>query len=155
MERQEGRKRSPKTPAGEGLSRERKEANRRKSNKGCEPMKISKEQVLQKMNASQVVVLNVLNKDQFNCLRIKGSESHPMTSDPGAFSKSVEEKYGKGKSFILYGDHFGLLESYFATQALLAHGLKAENYAGGVQEWFRAGLPVEGTQTIQVQTPKA
>jgi len=108
-------------------------------------MVVTKEQVIQRMSGGESVVLNVLSKVDFNKLHITGSESFPMTADPLEFSKAVQEKYGKGKGFILYGDHFGLLESYLATKALVDNGLKAENYSGGVQEWLRAGLPVEGT----------
>jgi rhodanese-related sulfurtransferase len=71
-----------------------------------------------------------------------------MTADPAAFSKEVEEKYGKGKSFVVYGDRFGLLESYMAAKALEDRGLQALNYSGGLQEWYRAGLPVVGTDAV-------
>lgn len=111
-------------------------------------MKIDRDQVLESMKEGKVVVLNVLSKNDYKKLHIKGSENHPLTEDPAAFSKEVESKYGKGKSFILYGDHFGLLESFMATKALEEHGLKALNYAGGLQEWYRAGLPVGGTDTL-------
>jgi len=108
-------------------------------------MVVTKEQVIQRISGGQTVLLNVLAKEDYKKLHIAGSENHPMTADPVEFSRSVQEKYGKGKGFVLYGDHFGLLESYLATKALVENGLKAENYSGGVQEWLRAGLPVEGT----------
>ncbi len=118
-------------------------------------MKIDKDDVLEKMKSDKVVVLNILSKSDFKKLHIKGSESHPMTEDPSVFSKEVEGKYGKGKSFIVYGERFGLLDSYFASKILEEQGLKAVNYAGGVQEWYKAGLPVEGTDTAMaaVVTP--
>jgi rhodanese-related sulfurtransferase len=109
-------------------------------------MKIDKEQVIESMRSGKAVVLNVLSKGDFKKLHIKGSESQPLTEDPKEFSKEVEAKYGKGKSFIVYGDHFGLLESYFAARALEDHGFQALNYSGGLREWHRAGLPVEGTE---------
>jgi len=108
-------------------------------------MKVDKEHVIKNMKDEKVVVLNVLSKADFKKLHIKGSENHPLTADPKVFSEEVAEKYGKGKSFILYCDHLGLLESYEATKALTDNGLDAVNYSGGVQEWYRAGLPVEGT----------
>jgi rhodanese-related sulfurtransferase len=108
-------------------------------------MKVDKEQVMKKISDESVVVLNVLSKADFNKMHIKGSENHPFKADPRAFSGEVVEKYGKGKSFILYCDRMGLLESYEATKALTDSGLKALNYSGGMQEWYRAGLPVEGT----------
>ncbi len=110
-------------------------------------MKIDKDDVVESMKSDKFIVLNVLSRSDYKKLHIKGSESQPMTEDPKDFSKEVLGKYGKGKSFILYGDHFGLLDSYFATKALEEHGMQALNYAGGVQEWHKAGLPVGGTDS--------
>jgi rhodanese-related sulfurtransferase len=112
-------------------------------------MKVDKEHVIEKLKDQKVVVLNVLSKADFKKLHIKGSENMPFTADPKAFSAEVLEKYGKGKSFITYCDHMGLLASFEATKALTDSGLDALNYAGGVQEWYRAGLPVEGTLVEQ------
>lgn len=112
-------------------------------------MKVDKEHVVESINRKGVVVLNVLSKADFKKLHIKGSENQPLTSDTKVFSEEVAQKYGKDKSFILYCDHLGLLESFEATKALTDHGLKAVNYAGGVREWYRAGLPVEGTDVEQ------
>jgi rhodanese-related sulfurtransferase len=109
-------------------------------------MKIDKDQVVEKMKSGQVVVLNVLSRGAYNKLHIKGSESQPLVADFEVYSKEVEGKYGKDKPFIVYGDHFGLLESFMAARALENHGLEVLNYSGGVREWHRAGLPVEGTE---------
>ncbi len=111
-------------------------------------MKIDKEELVINMTKPHVVVLNVLSKGEFKKLHIKGSESHPLTEDLEEFSKDVESKYGKKKSFILYGDHFGLLDSFFASKALEDRGLQSMNYPGGMREWHRAGLPVEGTEAV-------
>jgi rhodanese-related sulfurtransferase len=113
-------------------------------------MRVNKEEVLEKIKFGNAVVINVLSKENFNKLHIEGSQNHPLKDDAKVFSKEVEEKYGKDKLFIVYGDHFGHLESFEATEALTAHGLEAFNYAGGVQEWFKAGYPVEGTETSGV-----
>jgi rhodanese-related sulfurtransferase len=109
-------------------------------------MKISKEQVLESMRKNQSVVLNVLSKSDYRKLHIKGSENHPLMEDVDLFSREVEGRFGKKRPFIVYGDHFGLLESYFAVKALEDRGMKAFNYAGGLREWQGAGLPVEGTE---------
>jgi rhodanese-related sulfurtransferase len=110
-------------------------------------MRIYADQVLKSMNADETVVLNVLPESEFRKLHIKGSENLPLGQDPEAFYNKVVEKYGKKKKFILYGDRFGLLDSYFAVVALEERNLTALNYSGGVQEWFRMGMPVDGTQT--------
>jgi len=113
-------------------------------------MRVNKEEVLEKIKLGQAVVINVLSKDDYVKIHITGSQNHHFKDDPTTFSKEVEREYGKDKSFIVYGDHFGQLESFEATEALTAHGLKALNYSGGVQEWFKAGYPVEGTETSGV-----
>jgi rhodanese-related sulfurtransferase len=110
-------------------------------------MKINKEEVLAKIEHGHAVLINVLSKDDFRKLRIKGSTNQYFNNDDAvAFSKGVEETYGKDKSFIVYGDHFGHLQSFEAAQALKANGMKVLNYAGGVQEWYKSGYPVEGTE---------
>ena len=111
-------------------------------------MALSKEQVGEKLKDPKVVILNVLSRKEFLEVHILGSENIPMTTDPEDFSRSVAEKFGKARSFVLYGERFGLLDSHMATRALIDHGLKAENYPGGIQEWRKAGLPVEGTGVI-------
>jgi rhodanese-related sulfurtransferase len=113
-------------------------------------MKIDKEKMIESMKMGQVVVLNILPKSDYKKLHIKGSESHPFADDPVSFIKEVEVNYGKKKSFILYGDHFGLLDSFLAAKALEDHGFQALNYPGGLREWYRAGLPVEGTEADAV-----
>ncbi len=116
-------------------------------------MKVEKEEVMTRLNEGQAVLLNVQSKGDYKKLHIKGSENHPMTDDPKAFSEEVKQKYGKEKLFITYGERFGLLESFMATQALNENGCKAVNYAGGLREWHRAGMPVEGTEAGILTTP--
>lgn len=109
-------------------------------------MRIYIDQVFEDMQRDETVVLNILPPAEFRQLHIKGSENLPLGKDPEAFGKEVVEKYGRDKKFIVYGDHFGLLDSYFAARALEEGNLKVLNYSGGIQEWFRAGLPVDGTR---------
>jgi rhodanese-related sulfurtransferase len=108
-------------------------------------MKIDKEKMIECMKNDQTVVLNILPKSDYKKMHIKGSESHPFADDPVTFTKEVGEKYGKKKSFILYGERFGLLDSFLAAKALEDDGFQALNYPGGLREWYKAGLPVEGT----------
>jgi rhodanese-related sulfurtransferase len=109
-------------------------------------MRIYRDQVIENMKKEETVVLNILSKSDYRKLHIQGSENLPLGEDSEAFSKEVEGKYGKKKMFSVYGDHFGLLDSFLAAKALEDHGLSVLNYSGGVQEWYRSGLPVGGTQ---------
>lgn len=122
--------------------------------KGSQTVKISKEEVLAKIKMGDVVLLNVATAEEYRKLRIKGSLHQHYQDDPEAFSKKAEETFGKDKSFIVYADHFGNLQSFEATQALKQRGIKALNYAGGVQEWHKSGYPMEGTEIKKSEPEK-
>ena len=109
-------------------------------------MRIYIDQVFENMKRDGTVVLNVLPQNEFRKLHIKGSESLPLGKDPEAFCKEVVEKYGREKKFIVYGERFGLLDSYMAARALEEGKLQVLNYSGGIEEWYRSGLPVDGTR---------
>ena len=106
---------------------------------------LKKEDVLKKMSEKGIVVLNILPREDFAKLHIKGSVNLPLTKDLVDFCRKAVERFGKKTCFIVHGQQLGLLDSYWATRALTAEGLSAQNYAGGMTEWHRAGLPVEGS----------
>ncbi len=109
-------------------------------------MRIYIDQVFESMKREETVILNVLPQSEFRKLHITGSENLPLGKDPEAFCQEVVEKYGRKKNFIVYGERFGLLDSYMAARALEEKELQVLNYSGGIEEWFRSGLPVDGTQ---------
>jgi rhodanese-related sulfurtransferase len=110
-------------------------------------MAITKESVLEKMREKDVVVLDVLPKTDYELLRIKGSHSLPIVhTRPEDFALAAEQAYGRDKFFITYCSGFPCRHFQEAAEALVKRGLKAEGYAGGIQEWAESGLPVEGTQ---------
>ena len=109
-------------------------------------MALTKEMVMEKMKEKDTVVLNVLSKEDFGKMHIKGSYSLPWNSaDPSAFTQAVEKKFGKSRSFITHCSGYSCMAGPNAAKALLAVGFKAEDYPGGIQEWSEAGYPVEGT----------
>jgi len=112
-------------------------------------MSLSKEEVLGKTREEGVVLLNVLPEADFQKLHIKGSENFPLTPDYGGFIQAIEKKHGKQKLFITYGDRLSRADGASAAQAMRVLGFTAENYPGGIQERFEAGLPTEGTQAGQ------
>ena len=109
-------------------------------------MPLTKEEVLEKMREESVVLLNVLPEPDYQRLHIQGSQSLPLTLDYGGFLQEIEKKHGKQKLFITYGDHLSRADGASAAHAMRVHGFRAENYPGGIQEWFESGLPTEGTQ---------
>lgn len=108
-------------------------------------MSMTKEEVFEKMKEEGVVVLNVLPEVDFQKLHIRGSENFPLTLDYGGFIQNIEKKHGKRKLFITYGDYLSRADGASAAQAMRVLGFSVDNYPGGIQEWFEAGLPTEGT----------
>jgi rhodanese-related sulfurtransferase len=116
-------------------------------------MTMSKEAVKDKMKDANVVVLNVLPEAEFGKLHIAGSENFPMGENADEFAQAVEKKYGKEKFFITYCASLTCDAGPKAAKALQKKGLKANDYAGGVEEWRGAGFPTEGTEALK--TPAA
>ena len=109
-------------------------------------MALTRDEVSQKISRAGFVVLNILPVENFRKLHISGSASFPMKKDMAEFCREAAEKFGKDKRFILYGEKLGMLDSYLATSALSAEGFHAENYPGGLLDWYRSGMPVEGSE---------
>jgi rhodanese-related sulfurtransferase len=112
-------------------------------------MPFTKEEVRDKMAEKDVVILSVLPQEDFEKLHITGSRSLPLTLDYGAFLHEIEKKYGKEMFFITYGNHWTRADGASAAQAMKVQGFKAENYPGGIREWYDAGFPTEGTEMLR------
>ncbi len=109
-------------------------------------MSMSKEAVKDKMKDKNTVVLNVLPETDFVKLHIQGSENLPLGLSTSDFVQAVEKKYGKDKFFITYCAGLTCNAGPNAAKALQEKGFKANDYAGGTQEWSEAGFPTEGTE---------
>src|SRR5580658_7378971 len=109
-------------------------------------MTMSKEVVKDKMKYADTIVLNVLPEADFAKLHIKGSESLTLGQNVDEFAVAVEKKYGKDKFFISYCAGSTCNAGPNAAKALQLKGFKANDYAGGMQEWSEAGFPTEGTE---------
>jgi rhodanese-related sulfurtransferase len=105
--------------------------------------------VLDKMKQKDVVVLNVLPPQAYAKMHIPGSFNVPLADDPKAFVKKVEQYYGKDKFYITHCSNVGCSAGPTAAKALRENGFKAEDYPGGIEEWFASGFPVEGTEVSQ------
>ena len=113
-------------------------------------MSMTKETVLEKMKEMNVVVLNVLPQNDYAKLHIKGSESLPLGLNSGDFVQAVEKRYGKDKFFITYCAGMTCNAGPKAAKALQEKGFKANDYAGGIQDWSQAGFPTEGSEAKKV-----
>ncbi len=109
-------------------------------------MSMSKEAVKEKMKELNVMVLDVLPVSDYEKLHIQGSENLPLGLSSDDFVEAVEKKYGKEKFFITYCAGLTCHAGPDAAKALQKKGFKANDYAGGMQEWSQAGFAVEGSE---------
>ncbi len=107
-------------------------------------MALTKEQVLEKMKEKNVVVLNVLSEDGYQKLHIPGSYNLPLAHNLHDFVQAVEKRHGKDKFFITHCSSVECSAGPRAAKALQEYGFKAEDYPGGIQDWFESGFPTEG-----------
>ncbi len=110
-------------------------------------MSMTKEAVKEKMKDANVMVLDVLPESDFAKLHITGSESFPLGLNSDTFVQAVEKKYGKDKFFITYCAGLTCHAGPDAAKALQKKGFKANDYAGGIEDWSRAGFPTEGSES--------
>lgn len=109
-------------------------------------MSMTKEAVRDKMKDANVVVLNVLPESDHLKLHISGSENLPLGLNAGDFVESVEKRFGKDKFFITYCAGTACKSGPDAAKALQKMGFKANDYAGGIEDWSQAGFPTTGTE---------
>lgn len=117
-------------------------------------MSLTKESVREKMKEKSTIVLNVLSRDEYDKLHIKGSYNIPWGQDPAAFVKSVEQWFGREKFLITHCSGLTCQAGPNAAQVLKKAGFKAEDYPGGIQDWAEAGFPTVGSQTpVKIAAP--
>ena len=109
-------------------------------------MSMTKKMVLEKMKDKDAVVLNVLSPEAYEKMHIRGSFNVSLANNPVAFVKRVEMLYGKHRFFITHCTNVGCGAGPSAAKALQESGFEAEDYPGGIEEWYAAGLPVDGTE---------
>ena len=109
-------------------------------------MSMTKEEVQVKLRDSNVVVLNVLPDTDYDKLHIKGSENLPLGLSMDHFIEEVTKRYGKDKFLITYCAGVTCNAGPGAAKALKEKGFRADDYAGGMQEWLEAGFPTDGSE---------
>jgi rhodanese-related sulfurtransferase len=107
-------------------------------------MTLTKEMVQEEMKKGAVVV-NVLEGKTYNDVHIKGSVNIPLKGkSDDVFALEVQRRFGKDKRIITHCTNSSCTAGPRAAAILKARGFNAEDYPGGMEEWFFAGLPVEG-----------
>jgi rhodanese-related sulfurtransferase len=102
---------------------------------------ILKEELAAKLNAGNLVVVNVLARPAYDKIRIKGSISIPRSELETSRWKELDSK----KEIVVHCSSYECGASRMAAEFLEARGFNVKAYEGGIKEWAEAGLPMEGT----------
>ena len=89
---------------------------------------------------AQLVIINVLDKPEFDDCHIKGSISIPFEE----FENKVAS-FDKNNHYVLYCADYACMSSAFCAKLL--RDAKIEHvweYSGGIVEWYQKGYPIEG-----------
>jgi len=107
-------------------------------------MALTKNMVQEQM-AKGALVINVLDLKAFADLHIKGSVNVPLKGKSDEeFAKEVGKLVTKDRMVITHCTNVNCGLGPRAAQILKARGFAAEDYPGGIEEWFYSGLPVDG-----------
>ena len=102
---------------------------------------ISKSQLVSRLDSGDLVVVNVLKKEAYDKIRIKGSLSIPR--------KELElgrwQELDKQKEIVVHCSSYECTASRVAADFLESKGFRVKAYEGGMKEWAEADLPVEGS----------
>lgn len=101
---------------------------------------ITKEELLRKIGDKRTLVVNVLARDEYEKIHIKGSISVPR----GEMEGGGWERLDRTKEIIVHCSSYDCHASRLAAEFLGERGFKARAYEGGMREWAEAGLPTEG-----------
>ena len=104
---------------------------------------VTKEDVLRHLEKGTAVVVNVLAKHSYDEIHIKGSVSIPFDLVEDGKLDAIEGN----KEVITYCKNYTCLASKRAARILQGKGFNAYAYEGGIEEWQKSGLPVEGTNS--------
>jgi rhodanese-related sulfurtransferase len=111
-------------------------------------MALTKEMVLEQMKKG-AAVLNVLDEPAYADLHIKGSFNIPLKGkSDDEFAMEVQKKLGKGRMIVTHCANITCALGPRASVILNARGFKADDFPGGMEEWYEAGLPAEGRKVM-------
>lgn len=102
---------------------------------------ISKDELQAKFGSGDLVVVNVLKKEAYDKIRIKGSISIPRSELEGGRWTELD----RSKEIAVHCSSYECSASRTAADFLESKGFNVKAYEGGIKEWAEAGLPMEGT----------
>ncbi|MBI3841393.1 MAG: rhodanese-like domain-containing protein [Thaumarchaeota archaeon] len=101
---------------------------------------ITKDEVLEGLGSGDLVVVNVLKKEAYNRIHIRGSISIPRNElEAGRW-----QELDRGNAVVVPCSSFSCGASKLAADFLETKGYRVRAYEGGTKEWAEAGLPMDG-----------
>lgn len=101
---------------------------------------ITKDELAEKMCRGGTVVVNVLAREGYEKLHIKGSISIPRNE----LERGGWENLDRTKEVVVHCSSYACGASRMAAEFLEAKGFNVRAYEGGIKEWAEAELPTEG-----------
>ncbi len=106
---------------------------------------ITKEELVRRLGDGRTLVVNVLAKEGYDRIHIRGSISMPR----GEMQLGGWDKLDRSKDIVVHCSSYTCGASKMAGELLEAKGFNVLEYAGGMREWAEAGLPTEGRVTAK------
>lgn len=92
---------------------------------------------------AQLVIINVLDKTEFDDCHIKGSIHIPFSE----FEKKIAS-FDKNNHYVLYCADYACMSSGYCAKLLRdAKFDHVWEYSGGMVDWYQKGYPIEGSAT--------
>lgn len=104
---------------------------------------MKKEEVLDLLDSSDAVIVNVLASQAYDKLHIRNSVSVPYDR----LENGELDDAGKEKKIIIYCASYSCGASRKAAALLREKGIDAYAYEGGIKEWAESGYPTDGYLT--------
>lgn len=102
---------------------------------------ITKEELRDKLENKEVVILNVLNREDYDRLHIKDSLSAPLEE----LESHLWEKLDKSTRYVTHCSDLKCTACVKAASFLEGKGFDVNVYRGGIKEWAESGYATEGT----------
>jgi rhodanese-related sulfurtransferase len=106
---------------------------------------ISKEELSSRLDSGRLVVVNVLRKEAFEKIHIRGSISIPRSELEAGRWRELD----KTKEVVVHCSSYECAASRMAADFLESKDYNVKAYEGGLKEWAEAGLPMEGAVSSQ------
>ncbi len=101
---------------------------------------ILREELASRLGSPGLIVVNVLAREGYEKIHIKGSISMPRAE----LERGKWRELPKTSEVVVHCSSPECGASKFAAEFLEARGFDVRAYEGGMKEWAEAGLPTEG-----------